>query len=358
MTDREKLNRPLSKLACAEEFEGDMEHITAAYSSVREDSSTGSTYKLPAEVEFRKGSNEEVIYRIIAFKENFNNSNKTAVKLQVINSSRSFYCLVEDVYNKNWLNNLTKEDCTYLAVLYVAENKKDPSIISRYPRKHVNMTTSVLILSVLYTGCLILSNIAGSKIISLGNWITLPAVLAFFPLTYILDDIITEVYGFRVSRKIIWSALVSNIIVAIGAFAVVKLPPSLYWHNQDAFEKVFLESPRILCASMLAYIFGEFFNSVALAKIKIHTKGKYLWFRSVLSTSVGSIFDSIIFCTIGFLGIIPNDMILSMIITQYIVKISYAICALPLVYKITNFLKKLDKVDTYDFTTKFNPFSF
>lgn len=301
---------------------------------------------------------EKVIYKIIAFKENFNNTNKTAVKFQVINSSRSFYCLVEDVYNKKWLNNLTKEDCAYLAVLYVAENKKDPSIISHYPRKHINVTTSVLILAVLYTGCLILSNMAGSKIVTLGQWITLPAVLAFFPLTYILDDIITEVYGFTISRKIIWSALMSNVLVIIGAFVIVKITPSPYWHNQEAFERVFLESPRILCASMLAYVFGEFFNSVALAKMKIHTKGKYLWLRSILSTSVGSILDSSIFCTIGFLGTVPNYVILSMVITQYIVKISYAVCALPLVYKVTNFLKKLDKVDTYDFSTKFNPFSF
>lgn len=156
-----------------------------------------------------KQSNNEVIYKIVSFKENYNGTSKIAVQLQVINSSRSFFCLVEDVYNKNWLTSLSKEDCAYLAVLYVAENEKNIGIIEHFPKRQVNITTSVLILAVIYTGCLILSNIAGSKITSLGGWINIPAVLAFFPLTYILDDIITEVYGFKVSRKIIWSALIA-----------------------------------------------------------------------------------------------------------------------------------------------------
>lgn len=203
-----------------------------------------------------------------------------------------------------------------------------------------------------------LSNIAGSKIISLYGLVTIPAVPAFFPVTYILDDIITEVYGFNVSRKIIWSALISNIMVVIGAYLVVKFKPSDLWHDQEAFERVFLTSPRILLASITAYLSGEFLNSVILAKIKIHTRGKYLWLRSILSTSVGSIMDSIIFCSIGFIGTIPIKILLGMILTQYMFKVSYAIIALPVVYKTTSFLKKFDRVDVYDFATRFNPFSF
>lgn len=297
------------------------------------------------------------MYKIIGVCPNYQNSGQTAVRIQVANAAQSFCVFLDKIYDKQWLDQFSKEDCTFLATLYVAEQKQDQSIVAAYPRKQVNITTSVLMLAIIYTGFLILANMAGSKVITLNQWITLPAVLAFFPVTYILDDIITEVYGFKISRKIIWSALIANVLVVMGAIVVVKVPPSPYWYKQEAFEAVFLASPRILCASILGYIFGEFTNSATLAKMKIHTKGKYLWLRSVLSTSVGSILDSVIFCTIGFWGELPNTVIFSMIITQYVTKIIYAVGALPIVYRLTSFLKKLDKVDTYDFNTKLNPFS-
>lgn len=298
----------------------------------------------------------ERIYKIVGFKYNFNNTGKLAVNVQINNSSRKFFCLVEDMYKLEWVNYLSKEDCVYLATLYVSEKENKPEIVSYFPRKHVNVTINVLLLSVLYTAFFILSNIAGSKIVDFG-FVTIPAVLVFFPITYILDDIITEVYGFKVSRTIIWTALIANLLVIAGAILVVKMQHSAYWSNQDAFEKVFLASPRIFTASVLAYLFGEFINSASLAKLKVHTKGKYLWFRSILSTSIGSIFDSILFCFIAFYGSLPSSVIFIMIITQYLFKISYAVLALPVVYKVTAFLKKTDKVDVYDFSTRFNPFS-
>ena len=299
---------------------------------------------------------EEISYNIVGIIENYQQTQKIAVKIQVNNSARSFCMLVEDIYMKDWLNYFSKEDCTYLAVLYVAEKENKPEIIHQHPRKKVNVTTSVLILAIFYTSCLILSNIAGSKIVSAFG-LTFPAVLVFFPFTYIIDDIITEVYGFKISKKIIWIALLANLLIIFAAGVVVYLPPSDYWEGQSAFEDVFLSSPRILLASIIAYVGGEFLNAICLAKLKVFTKGKYLWFRSVVSTASGCFFDSIIFCTIAFLGIVSIKVLVIMILTQYLFKIVYAFVAIPFVYRTTDYLKKIDNVDFYDYNTKFNPFS-
>ena len=264
--------------------------------------------------------------------------------------------LTEEIYMKDWLDYFSKEDCTYLAILYVAEKENKPHIISSYPRKKVNITSSVLILAMFHTAFLILSNIAGSKV-SFVSGLTFPAVLVFFPFTYIIDDIITEVYGFQISRKIIWTALLANIVVILATSIVVFIPPSSHWQGQEAFEAVFLSSPRILLASFIAYAVGEFLNSICLAKLKVFTKGKYLWFRSVVSTASGCFFDSIIFCTIAFSGVVNTKVLTLMILTQCLFKIVYAFAAIPFVYRITAYLKKRDNVDFYDFNTKFNPFS-
>lgn len=300
---------------------------------------------------------EDVIcYKIVGIKENYQQTGKIAVKIQVNNSARSFSMLVGDIYMKDWLNYFSKEDCTYLAVLYVAEKENKPEIIKQHPRKKVNITTSVLILAILYTSCLILSNIGGSKIVEVFG-LTFPAVLVFFPFTYIIDDVITEVYGFKVSKKVIWTALISNLVVVLAACVIVYLPSSPYWFGQTAFETVFLSSPRIFLASVIAYIGGEFLNAICLAKLKVFTKGKYLWFRSVASTASGCFFDSIIFCSIAFLGVVEIKVVIMMILTQYLVKMTYAFGAIPFVYRVSAYLKKTDNVDFYDYNTKFNPFS-
>ncbi|MGC0372181.1 MAG: hypothetical protein DGJ47_000888 [Rickettsiaceae bacterium] len=298
--------------------------------------------------------NQNTLYRIVGLQEN--NNSKTYVQLQLSNTSRSFYVCVEDVYKKDWLDRFSKEDCAYLAVLYVAEKENKPEIISSFPRKKTNITTSVLILSILYSAFLIVSNLAGFKLTTICN-ITFPTVLVFFPLTYILDDIITEVYGFEVSKKIIWSSLSANLIVVMAACLAVYLPAANFWDDQSAFETVFLASPRILVASTIAYIFGEFLNAISLSKLKILTRGKHLWFRSLTSTFFGSAADSIIFCFIAFYGLVDSNILFEMMFIQYCIKNIYAILALPMIYKLSNFLKKQDKVDFYDYSTKFNPFS-
>lgn len=232
------------------------------------------------------------------------------------------------------------------------------SILNHESKTNFNKSISIniLILAALYIGLFILSNIAGSKIVDI-NSLIIPATLFFFPVTFILDDVITEVYGFKVSRAVIWSALGANLLVMIGSIIIVKIKPADFWNEQKAFESVFLSSPRIFVASITAYLVGEFTNSVLLAKIKVYTKGKYLWLRSITSTAIGTILDSFIFCMIAFYGKLPFEVIVKMILIQYLFKLCYAIIAMPLIYKISNFLKKKDNIDVYDFNTNFNPFS-
>ena len=214
----------------------------------------------------------------------------------------------------------------------------------------------IVIVGMLFSACLILSNLTAMKVVHFWH-ITATAALVFFPMTYIFDDILTEVYGFQVSRRIIWLALVCNIIVIGGAMLTVYLPPDPSWHAQAAYQRIYLTAPRIMLASMVAYLIGEFFNAIALAKLKIATNGRHLWLRCVVSTAFGLALDSMVFTFIGFIGVVPLSTMWRMIITMYVLKLLYEILALPVTYLVTAYLKRKDCVDHYDYHTRFNPFS-
>ena len=216
--------------------------------------------------------------------------------------------------------------------------------------------SSILIIGILFTAFLILSNLTAFKLASFAA-IDFPAGLIFFPLTYIFDDILTEVYGFKVSRLIIWMALIANAIIFLGTWLVIYLPPSAYWPYQEAYATVYQATLRVFIASMISYFCGEFANSILLAKLKIITSGKYFWFRAITSTGVGVGIDTILFMHIAFLFVIPYAALCKVILTMFSLKVIYETCALPLTYKITNYLKQKDNIDHYDFKTRFNPFS-
>lgn len=211
-------------------------------------------------------------------------------------------------------------------------------------------------MSILFTAVLLLANLSAFKLVQIGPLI-FPAGLIFFPLTYIVDDILTEVYGFKVSRRIIWCGLAANFIVFAGIWVTTFLPTSPDWHEASAYNTVYQSTPRIFVGSMLGYFFGEFLNSVVLAKMKILTSGRYLWLRAITSSALGLAVDTILFVHIGFLFLISYQDLLHVIIVCYSVKLIYEICAVPITYKITNFLKRKDNIDHYDYQTKFNPFS-
>ena len=227
-------------------------------------------------------------------------------------------------------------------------------------------TKRVVLLGMLFVTFLVVSNLTAFKVAEIHLtdqfFVNFPAALMFFPLTYFFDDILTEVYGFKMSRLIIWGGLFCSALVTLCTTIAVYLPASPIWdentnHGASAYALVFTGSLRVLVASMIAYFSGEFLNSMILAKLKILTAGRYFYLRVLCSTAVGVGIDSIIFCNIAFWKIMPQNIIWSMILTLYLFKLSYEFIMLPITYYVTNHLKKADKIDYYDTHTKFTPFS-
>lgn len=203
-----------------------------------------------------------------------------------------------------------------------------------------------------FVAVLIISNIVSTKITTIWKF-TFDAGTILFPLSYIFGDILTEVYGYKKAKKVIWTGFLCTALMAIIVMIVGWLPSAADWPFQEAYMNILGLTPRIVVASLIAYIFGEFSNSYILAKMKIASKGKHLWKRTIGSTLVGEGLDTLLFVTIAFYGIFP---IWAIIVSNYIFKCSMEIILTPLTYKIVNFLKKQEKVDYYDTDTNFNPF--
>lgn len=201
---------------------------------------------------------------------------------------------------------------------------------------------------------LILSNIASSKILSLG-WFSFDGGTILFPLSYIFGDVLTEVYGYARSRRVIWTGFSMNILMVLIFYIVGKLPPAFDWGNQAAYDAILGVVPRIVLGSLCAYLFGEFMNSYVLAKLKIKTKGKYFWFRAISSTIVGEFFDTTIFLFIAFAGVLPWNLIWIIWVSNYIFKVGIEVIFLPITYRVVAFLKRKENEDYYDVETNFNP---
>ncbi|NNM59017.1 MAG: queuosine precursor transporter [Legionellales bacterium] len=310
-------------------------------------------------------NNRDSTYRIAGIVENYEETGKVYAKINTRGTSKVFDKKISTLYEKKWLDGFNKEDVAYISFLYAAEETKQLPLIEFFPRKKQRVTRSVLGLGMLFITFLILSNLTAIKVSQIsifGSTITFPAALIFFPITYFFDDILTEVYGFQVSRLIIWGGLVCNTIFTFLTWVSVYLPASTVWsesthHAETAYKLVFSGSPRIFFASAIAYFFGEFLNSTILAKLKILTSGKYFFLRVIGSTAVGVGIDSSLFCSIAFFNILPVSMIIDLILTQYIFKLFYEIVMIPFTYLLSALLKKVDNVNYYDFETKFNPFS-
>ena len=189
---------------------------------------------------------------------------------------------------------------------------------------------------------------------SLG-WFSFDGGTILFPLAYIFGDILTEVYGYSRARRVIWIGFAMNLLMVITFWIVGKLPAAMDWGNQAAFDSILGVIPRIAFASLVAYLFGEFLNSYVLAKLKIKTKGKYFWLRALGSTLVGEFFDTSIFLSIAFVGILPWDLIGVLWISNYIFKIGTEAILLPVTYRAVRWLKKKENEDYYDRDTNFNP---
>ena len=210
-----------------------------------------------------------------------------------------------------------------------------------------------VIVAGLFIACLLTANVVGVKFASFG-FVSLPAAVILFPFSYIFGDVLTEVYGFKSARKVIWLGFGCNIIFVIFAYFAQLLPPAVGWENQQAYETIIGNTPRIIAASFIGYIVGEFINSFILARMKILTKGRWLWVRTISSTIVGEGIDTALFLTIAYLGMPFFAPIY--ILYHWTAKVIIEVVATPATYWAVGYLKKSEGIDTYDQKTKFNPF--
>jgi len=217
----------------------------------------------------------------------------------------------------------------------------------------MNVSHRFVIIAAIFVTCLITANIIAIKVISFGPLI-LPAAIIVFPLSYIFGDILTEVYGYRQARRVIWLGFFCNLIFVIFAWVGQVLPPAPFWEWQEAYETILGYTPRLLVASFCGYLVGEFTNFFVLARMKILTRGRWLWTRTIGSTIVGEGLDTLIFITLAYIG--TPSFVLIMILYHWLVKTGIEALATPFTYAVVNFLKKKEAIDTYDYKTKFNPF--
>lgn len=213
----------------------------------------------------------------------------------------------------------------------------------------MNKTVSVpfMILGIIFNVCLIISNILEVKMVELGG-ITATAGLIVFPISYIINDCIAEVWGYRKARLIIWSGFAMNFLAVSFIQLAVALPPASFWEGQEAFAHVFAATPRVAIASLIAFLAGSFLNAYVMSKMKVADGGKRFSLRAIVSTLVGESADSLIFFPIAFGGIVAAPDLLLLIVTQALMKSAYEVIILPVTIRVVRYIKKVDGSDVYD----------
>ncbi len=208
---------------------------------------------------------------------------------------------------------------------------------------------------ILFAACLLVSNILASKIMMVGPW-SAPAGVLVFPLAYIINDVIAEVWGYRKARLIIWAGFGVNLLAVLFFSLGILATPAPFYGSQEAFSTVLGNTPRIVAASLLAYLVGSFLNAYIMSRFKVLTRGKGFSIRAVVSTLVGEGADSLIFITVAFAGIFPAGVLFTMVLTQAIIKTVYEIAVLPLTVWVVQKVKKLEGEDVFDVEVSYNPF--
>ena len=206
----------------------------------------------------------------------------------------------------------------------------------------------------LFVTCLLTANTIATKLVTVGG-VVLTAGIVIFPLSYVLGDVLTEVWGYPAARRVIWLGFACNALMVVAIRVGAEIPPAPFWTGQGAYEEILGQTPRILGASFAGYLAGEFANSFVLAKLKIVTRGRWLWTRTIGSTLVGQAFDTVIFVTLAFAGTVPAGALASIVVAQWAVKVAYEAAATPLTYAAVAYLKASEHVDVYDYGTDFNP---
>ena len=210
-------------------------------------------------------------------------------------------------------------------------------------------------MAVLFTVCLITSNLLATKVFAIGSKITLPCAVLVFPLSYILNDCFTEVYGYRKARLVIWLAFAMNVLTVLFGQIAVWLPAAGFWQGGEHFNFVFGMAPRVVLGSILAFLAGSTLNSLVLSKMKVADKGKRFGVRAILSSVAGELLDSLIFMPIAFIGT-PVKVLASMMLFQVSFKILYEIVILPVTALVVRRVKASEGIDVYDKGISYNPF--
>ncbi|APR52284.1 VUT family protein [Sphingomonas koreensis] len=203
---------------------------------------------------------------------------------------------------------------------------------------------------------LVLSNVVGAaKVATLGG-LTFGAGILFFPLSYVLGDVLTEIYGYARARRVIWAGFGATVFAAIMCWVIVIMPPAPGWEGQEVYEAAFGQVWRIVGASVIAFWAGEFVNSYVLARMKILTAGKHLWSRTIGSTVFGQGVDSLIFYPLAFLGVWTTEQVVTVMLTNWGLKVLWEVVLTPVTYAVVGFLKRREGVDVFDEGTDFTPF--
>jgi queuosine precursor transporter len=208
----------------------------------------------------------------------------------------------------------------------------------------------------LFITSLITANLVAVKLIDIAGLI-MPAGVVIFPISYIVGDVLTEVYGYQQARRVIWLGFLCNLLVVMTIMLLERLPAPGFWDGQDAYERILGFTPRLLLASFLAYLVGEFANSAVMAQMKVATEGRFLWMRTIGSTIVGQGLDSSVFIVVAFYGAMPTGVLVNTVLIQWVVKSVYEALATPVTYVVIRNLKSREKTDVYDTDTSFSPFT-
>ncbi len=208
----------------------------------------------------------------------------------------------------------------------------------------------------LFVTALVISNIIAVKLV-LVQGLVLPAGVVVFPLSYILGDVLTEVYGYGAARRVIWLGFLCNLLAVLAIWLGGLLPAAPFWGGQAAYDAILGTTPRLLLASFLAYLVGEFANAVIMSRLKVAMRGRHLWVRTIGSTLVGEGLDSAVFISVAFFEVLPSGVLVGTIVTQWLVKSAYEALATPLTYLVVGFLKRREGIDVYDRRIRLNPFA-
>jgi uncharacterized integral membrane protein (TIGR00697 family) len=216
------------------------------------------------------------------------------------------------------------------------------------------MSWRFLTCAALFVTSLLTANVIASRLIAAGG-LVLSAAIVIFPVSYVVADLLTEVWGYAATRRVIWLGFACNALMVAAIWVGGALPAAPFFKGDDAYAEILGQTPRLLLASFAAYLVGEFANAFVLAKLKIATAGRWLWLRTIGSTLVGQGLDSAVFVTLAFAGVVPGPALAALVAGQWLVKVAWEAAATPLTYAAVWWLKSRERLDTFDHETDFNP---